>query len=280
MAYRERFMVRPGHAAHLRGVDPDFTGRHEHKSDAEVEIERDDERLGKLQYLLYAERKHSLLICLQGLDASGKDGTIRHVFGALNPQGARVHAFKVPTPEEASHDFLWRAHAQCPQLGEAVIFNRSHYEDVLVARVHGLVPRDVWEKRYDLINDFERNLSLAGTTILKFYLHVSEEEQLARFKRRLDDPTRHWKISEADYAERRFFTQYLEAYEDALSKTSTAHAPWFAIPANHKWFRNLAISRIVVETLESLDMHFPQTTADIGDIRRKYHAAAEAERNR
>lgn len=275
MAYRDTFIVRPDRGVRLSDVDPNDKGRHDDKADAKAEIERDDEKLSALQYLMYAERKHSLLICLQGLDASGKDGTIGHVFAALNPQGARVHAFKVPTPEEAAHDFLWRAHAQAPQLGEIVIFNRSHYEDVLVVRVHELVPRHVWEKRYELINEFERNLSLAGTTILKFYLHVSEDEQLERFKDRLDDPTRWWKISESDYAERAFFKQYLAAYEEALNKTSTPWAPWFVIPSNHKWFRNLAVSRIVVETLDALGMEFPKATIDIDDIRRKYHAAAK-----
>jgi PPK2 family polyphosphate:nucleotide phosphotransferase len=221
-----------------------------------------------------------LLICLQGLDAAGKDGTIGHVFAALNPQGARVHAFQVPSEEEADHDFLWRAHVHAPRKGEIVIFNRSHYEDVLVVRVHNLVPESVWSQRYDLINDFEKNLTAAGTTILKFYLHISEDEQLRRFKDRLDDPGRRWKISEADYIERSYFKQYLTAYEAVLSQTSTTHAPWFVIPANHKLFRNLAVSRIVAETLESFGMTLPPPTVDIDDIRRRYHAAERAEAKR
>ncbi len=223
--------------------------------------------------MLYAENRQSVLICLQGLDAAGKDGTIRHVVSGMNPQGTRVHGFKVPSTLEASHDFLWRVHQQAPARGEVVVFNRSHYEDVLVARVHDLVPKDVWSKRYDLINDFERNLVLSGTHVLKFFLHISREEQLRRFKQRLDDPTRQWKISDADYAERKFWPDYVDAYEEALSKTSTRIAPWFVVPANHKWFRNLAISKILQDVLESFDMKTPAPTVDIAKIRRKYHAA-------
>ncbi len=278
MSYRDLFRVVPGRKALLSEVDPNFHGKHADKTDADAEVQQDDHKLWNLQHLLYAEHKRSLLICLQGLDASGKDGTIGHVFGALNPQGARVHAFKVPSQEEADHDFLWRAHLQAPMKGDIVIFNRSHYEDVLVVRVHKLVPAPVWSRRYDLINDFEKNLVAADTTILKFYLHISEDEQLRRFKDRLGDPTRRWKISEADYVERAYFTQYLVAYEEALTQTSTADAPWFVIPANHKWFRNLAVSKIVVETLESLGMAFPAATVDIDQIRRKYHAAEQAEK--
>jgi len=236
-------------------------------------MERDGERLSDLQYLLYADNEHSLLIVLQGLDASGKDGTIGHVFRSLNPQGARVHAFKEPSKEEFAHDFLWRAHLPAPKRGEIVIFNRSHYEDVLIVRVHDLVPKSVWSKRYELINEFEKNLAEAGTTILKFYLHVSAEEQLKRFKDRLDDPLRQWKISEADYTERSYFADYLRAYEEVFAKTSTPHAPWFIIPSDHKWFRNLAVSKIVVETLDSLGMKLPHTTVDLEDIRRKYDEA-------
>lgn len=273
MSYRKRFIVEPGQRVRLSDLDPGFKGKHDDKAEAAGEVERDNEKLAALQYLLYADNKRSLLICLQGLDASGKDGTIAHVFRALNPQGARVHAFKVPSQEEAAHDFLWRVHSQAPARGEIVIFNRSQYEDVLVARVHSLVPKAVWSKRYDLINDFEKNLADAGTTILKFYLHISKDEQLKRFKTRLDDPERNWKISEADYTERSYFEQYLEAYEDALERTSTPHAPWFVIPSDHKWFRNLAVSKIVVETLESMPLTLPAPTVDLDDIRRKYHAA-------
>jgi PPK2 family polyphosphate:nucleotide phosphotransferase len=273
MSYREHFEVRPGSHVTLSDIDSGFTGKHERKAAAAAEMKRDDRRLSELQYLLYAEHKRSLLVVLQGPDASGKDGTVRHVFGALNPQGARAHSFKEPSREEADHDFLWRAHVPAPGKGEMVIFNRSHYEDVLIVRVHDLVPESVWSKRYELINEFERNLALAGTTILKFYLHITEKEQLERFEKRLDDPKRQWKISEADYTERAYFKQYVRAYEDVLKETSTPHAPWFVIPSKRKWFRNLAVSKIVVETLQSLDMHFPPPSVDIDEIRRKYHAA-------
>ena len=242
-------------------------------------MENYKKRLRDLQYLLYAENKQSLLIILQAMDAGGKDGTINHVLGSMNPQGTRVYGFKVPSAEEASHDFLWRIHQAAPHSGQVSIFNRSHYEDVLISRVHNLIPKKVWSKRYDLINDFEKNLSDSGTHILKFYLHISKDEQLRRFKHRLDDPTRHWKISESDYREREFWGDYTKAYEDVLCKCSTEHAPWFVIPADHKWFRNLAVSQIVVATLESLKMEFPKPTIDIKKVREKYHKAEKEANN-
>jgi PPK2 family polyphosphate:nucleotide phosphotransferase len=278
MDYSKHFFIPPETKVDLSAIDPDFKGKHESKSSSEDETAKDVAKLGELQYLMYAENQRSLLVCLQGLDAAGKDGTIRHVLGAMNPQGARVHAFKVPSPLEASHDFLWRAHEQVPARGEVVVFNRSHYEDVLVVRVHGLVPKSVWSGRYERINDFEKNLVENGTHILKFFLHISEDEQLRRFKARLDDPNRHWKISEADYTERTFWPAYTKAYEAVLSRTSTKAAPWFVIPANHKWFRNLAIASIIVETLESLGMKTPASTVDLDDIRRKYHSAERDEK--
>jgi PPK2 family polyphosphate:nucleotide phosphotransferase len=274
MNYRKLFIVEPGRRFELSGIDPGFKDSSIGKSGAAEVTQGDDETLRALQYLLYAQNKRSVLIVLQGLDAAGKDGTIAHVFGALNPQGARVHAFKQPSAEEAAHDFLWRAHAQAPRRGEIVIFNRSHYEDVLVVRVHGLVPKSVWTERYDLINAFERTLAENGTLILKFFLHMSPEEQLKRFKARLDDPNRQWKISEDDYTERAYFAQYLEAYQDALERTSTEYAPWYVIPSDHKWFRNLAVSKIVAESMQKLHMHVPQTTVDLDEIRRKYHEAS------
>jgi len=267
--FSKHFRVEPRARVNLADIDPGFTGAHEHKADAAGEMDRDIEKLAALQYLLYAGNEHSVLIVLQGLDASGKDGTISHVFRGLDPQGARVHAFKEPSAEELAHDFLWRVHRQTPQRGEIVIFNRSHYEDVLVVRVHDLVPKSVWSKRYDLINDFEKNLADAGTTILKFYLHMSPQEQLKRFKARLDDHSRQWKISEADYTERAYFADYLRAYEAVLEKTSTPDAPWFIIPSDHKWFRNLAISQIVAETLDGLGMKLPPTTVDLDAIRHR-----------
>ncbi len=274
MSHRDRFRVEPGREIDLSAIDPDFKDKKMNKKAAREETAAYNLKLHDLQFLMYAENNRSLLICLQALDAAGKDGTIRHVLGAMNPQGTRVQAFKAPTVEELSHDFLWRVHRRAPARGEVVIFNRSHYEDVLVARVHKLVPREVWKKRFGIINDFEQSLVANGTHILKFFLHISEEEQLSRFKARIDDPARHWKISHSDYAERKLWPQYLKAYEEAISRTSTKHAPWYVIPANHKWFRNLTISRIVVETMESLDMKFPAPTVDIEEIRRLYHIAA------
>jgi PPK2 family polyphosphate:nucleotide phosphotransferase len=273
VSYSKDFRVAPGARVRLADIDPDFKEKHADKVSAADEMQRDIDRLYDLQYLLYAGNVHSLLIVLQGLDAAGKDGTIAHVFRGLNPQGARVANFKEPSTEEEDHDFLWRVHAQTPARGEIVIFNRSQYEDVLVVRVHDLVPKAVWSKRYELINDFEKNLIEANTTILKFFLHMSPHEQLKRFKRRLDDPQRQWKISEADYTERACFPQYTAAFEEMLERTSTAHAPWFIIPSDHKWFRNLAVSRIVVEALDSLKLGLPATTVDLNKIRAMYHAA-------
>ena len=229
--------------------------------------------MANAQYLLYADGSQSLLVVLQGLDAAGKDGVVRHVFTAMNPQGTLVSSFKQPSNIEAAHDFLWRAHLHTPAKGQVVVFNRSHYEDVLVVRVHKLVPKDVWSKRYELINDFEEMLHENGTRILKFYLHISPEEQLERFKQRLEDPMRQWKISEADYSERKLWPEYMDAYEEAIEKTSTKHAPWYVIPSNHKWFRNLAISEILADTLDDMDLKLPPAQVDIEDIRRKYHAA-------
>jgi len=275
MNYEEKFRVKPGSRVRLDRIDADFKDKHEDQASALGEIEKFMLQLRELQYLLYAEDRRSLLIILQAMDAGGKDGTINHVLGNMNPQGAKVYGFKVPSAEEAAHDFLWRIHQAAPQRGQVAIFNRSHYEDVLVSRVHNLVPKKVWSKRYDLINDFEKNLVDNGTHILKFYLHISADEQLRRFKQRLDDPARHWKISDSDYKEREYWDDYTKAFEDALSNCSTAHAPWFVIPADHKWFRNLAVSQIVVETLESLKMQFPNPAVDIKEVKEKYHKAEE-----
>jgi PPK2 family polyphosphate:nucleotide phosphotransferase len=277
MDYTNEFRVKPGSKFKIARVDPDFTDAAHDKHSAAADVAKLDARLRGLQYRLYAEGQRSLLICLQALDAGGKDGTIKHVLGAMNPQGTRVHGFKVPSPIEAAHDFLWRVHQQVPAKGEVVVFNRSHYEDVLVVRVHKLVPKDVWSQRYDIINAFEHDLVAAGTHVLKFYLHISKAEQLRRFKQRLDDPERQWKISESDYTERAFWRAYQAAYEDAITRTSTKHAPWYVIPANHKWFRDLAVSKIVVETLESLKLKLPAPTVDIAEIRRKYHKAAKSD---
>lgn len=276
MKYLDRFKVSPGTKVKLKKFDPSFKDGHESHKSALAEIAKYQEKLCELQDVLYAERKHSLLICLQAMDTGGKDGTINHVLSAMNPQGCRVAAFKEPSAEELAHDFLWRVHQAAPANGEVVIFNRSHYEDVLVVRVHNLVPKSVWSLRYDQINAFEKGLIEHGTQILKFYLHISKAEQLKRFKQRLDTPSKQWKISEADYAERDYWNDYVAAYEEALSRCSTKHAPWFIIPANHKWFRDHAIARIVVEHLETLKMKYPKPTVDLAHIRREYHAAKDA----
>lgn len=280
MNYRKTFRVAPGSRVRLKDFDPRFTDKHETKKSALPKIEKFQQRMDGLQFRLYADQTRSLLICLQAPDAGGKDGVVRHVIGSMNPQGCRVISFKQPSPEELAHDFLWRIERQVPKRGEVVIFNRSHYEDVLIVRVHGLVPKKVWSNRYEQINDFERRLVANGTHILKFFLHISKEEQLQRFEQRLDDPARRWKISEADYAEREYWASYEEAYEDALSKFSTDDAPWFVIPSDHKWFRDLAISEIVVETMEKLGIEFPEPTVNIADIRRKYHEAVEEGKDR
>jgi PPK2 family polyphosphate:nucleotide phosphotransferase len=275
MPYGTEFVVAPGAKVRLATLDPSYKGRHESRDTAQPEIAKEVARMGRLQYLLYADAGQSLLIVLQGMDAAGKDGTIRHLFRGMNPQGVCVATFKQPSSEELAHDFLWRAHRQAPERGKVMIFNRSHYEDVLVVRVHHLVRRSVWEKRYDLICQFERTLAENGTKIVKFYLHISREEQLDRFKQRLDDPARQWKISESDYSERAFWPQYVEAYEEALERTSTQWAPWFVIPSNRKWFRDLAISQIVADTMDKMGLKTPAPRLDLADIRRKYHAAKQ-----
>jgi PPK2 family polyphosphate:nucleotide phosphotransferase len=277
MTLAERFRVTPGTKVKLREIDPDYHGTHLDKDAVAGEVQRDIDRMAELQALLYADNRKSLLICLQGLDGSGKDGTVAHVFRGMNPEGVETSAFKVPTREELAHDFLWRVHKRTPASGKVAIFNRSHYEDVLVVRVHKTVPKDVWSTRYDRINEFEKQLSEAGTTILKFFLHISEDEQLRRFEQRLDDRARQWKISESDYEERKFWPDYIEAFEDVLHKTSTSYAPWFVIPANHKWYRNLAVASIVVNAMESLRLKVPPPTVNLDHIRKEYHAMAKGE---
>jgi len=265
--FTRELIVKPGAKVRLSDYDPDDTlGWHKgHKMQASL----DDaiQRIDNLQYRLAAERKRALLIVLQGLDTGGKDGTIRHVMTGMNPQGCKVTSFKVPTAEEAAHDFLWRIHRAVPEHGDVGIFNRSHYEDVLVVRVHKLVPKEVWSKRYDEINQFESILAHNGIRILKFFLHISKDEQKKRLLQRIDDPDRHWKLSEADFHERKFWDDYTAAYEHALRKCSTAEAPWFIIPANKKWFRNLAVSHVIAETLEDMNPKFPPPTVDISKLK-------------
>jgi PPK2 family polyphosphate:nucleotide phosphotransferase len=243
---------------------------------AGADIEKHRAKLTQQQLLMYAEKRHSLLIVLQALDGAGKDGTVNHVISAMNPQGTTVTGFKGPTALELDHDFLWRVHLHVPAKGTVAIFNRSHYEDVLVVRVHKLAPKDVWSERYELINDFEKLLYRQNDThIIKFFLHISQEEQLERFKERLDDPARNCKISNSDYKEREFWDDYKKAFEDVFEKTSTKHAPWYIIPSNHKWFRNLAVSQIVAATMEDIGMKMPKPTVNLDEIRKEYHEAAD-----
>ena len=275
MDYRKKFFVDPDETLRVRKLDPGYNGDHESEETAKQETEDYRAKLAHQQALLYAQRKHSVLIVLQAPDAGGKDGTVNHVFSALNPQGTTVVGFKQPTPLELAHDFLWRVHPHTPGRGEVAIFNRSHYEDVLVTRVHKLIDKATWTARYKRIREFENGLTDSGTTILKFFLHISKKEQLARFADRLEDPKRNWKISESDYAERALWDGYIEAFEDVISATSTPKAPWYVIPSNHKWFRNLAVSRIMADSMEALGMAFPKPSVDLAEIRRQYHRAVE-----
>jgi PPK2 family polyphosphate:nucleotide phosphotransferase len=257
--FSRKLMVPPDEKIKLAKFDPADTLDYENDHKTEAKLEKTIKRLDELQDLLYAERKRALLVVLQGMDAAGKDGTVRHVMSGVNPQGCSVTSFKVPNSEELAHDFLWRIHKAVPEKGMIGIFNRSQYEDVLVVRVHNLVPKEVWKARYDEINRFERNLGENEVKILKFFLHISREEQQKRFRERLSDPRKKWKFSKADAAERKRWDDYITAYEAVLSRCSTEYAPWFIIPSDHKWFRNLAISRIIVETLEEFDMHYPKS---------------------
>lgn len=266
MNFSRQFQVVPGRNVKLSAHDPDETLHFKDKTHATKLLERNVERLHDLQEVLYAQGRHTILIVLQAMDTGGKDGTIEHVMGAFNPVGCRVTSFKTPTAEELAHDFLWRVHKAVPGKGEIGIFNRSHYEDVLIVRVHGLVPRKIWRGRYQQINQFEEGLAANGVTILKFFLHISRDEQKQRLQARLRDPQKLWKFNLRDLDERKLWDDYMQAYEDVLTRCSTTRAPWFIIPANHKWFRNLAVSQILVETLEGLKMKFPKPAVDPSGI--------------
>jgi len=264
----ERLRLPAGEKLHLAEMDASDTSSWpggKRKGEAELPALRAE--LDRLQELFYADARRGLLVILQGMDTSGKDGVIRHVFEGVNPQGVRVSSFRSPTPEEFSHDFLWRIHRRTPSKGEIVIFNRSHYEDVLIARVHQLVPRKVWSKRFDAINAFERELVEEGVSVLKFFLHISAEEQRRRLRDRIEDPTKHWKLSAADFHERRYWADYLAAYEEMLRRTNTPWAPWYLLPSNHKWFRNLAISRILVEELKGMKLRYPEPSVNMSSLK-------------
>lgn len=278
MDYRKLFLAEPGKHIKLSKIDPDYNGKHITERQADAETEKHRETISTQQDLMYSEGRHSLLIVLQAMDAGGKDGTVRHAMSTMNPIGTVVTSFKQPSTEDLKHDFLWRVHPHAPGKGMVSIFNRSHYEDVLVVRVHNLVPQDIWSARYSSINDFEKLLwRQNGTRTIKFFLHISKEEQLKRFADRLEDPARNWKISEDDYREREFWDDYMQAYEAVFAKTSTKHAPWYIIPSNHKWFRNLAISQIVAETFADMGIQTPKPQVDLEMIKRQYHQAEEEE---
>lgn len=273
----QRFRVTPGEKVKLHRYDPGETPQGVDKDEGDGLLASVLQDLGKLQYRLYAERRQGLLVVLQGIDGSGKDGTIRHVMTGMNPAGCVVTSFKEPTKLELDHDFLWRVHPHAPAKGDVAVFNRSHYEDVLVVRVHRLVPKDMWSKRYALIREFEHLLRTAGgTTVVKFFLHISKEEQLKRFEQRLEDPERQWKIAESDYTERDRWDDYVGAYEDALTETSTEHAPWYVVPADKKWVRNLMVAKVLVDTLKSMNIRPPEPTVDLHRIRAAFHKASNA----
>ncbi|MDE1821641.1 MAG: polyphosphate kinase 2 family protein [Euryarchaeota archaeon] len=250
----------PAHGkVHLDQIDPSDTSTFDGKKEqAEAELERLRGELDRLQELLYADHRRAVLIVLQGMDTAGKDGVIRHVFEGVNPQGVEVASFKAPSSTELEHDFLWRVHLHTPPKGHMAIFNRSHYEDVLAVRVHHLVPKEVWEERYRAINEFERELDREGTLVLKFFLHISKEEQKRRLEARLEDPTKHWKFSPSDLHERQFWSDYQSAYEELLELTSSQWAPWYVIPSDHKWFRNWCVSKVLVGALEEMHLKYPK----------------------
>jgi len=253
-----RLRVEPGSPADLAGRDPADRLGLDGKSEGRAEVEELVEELRELQERLWAEATRSVLLVLQGLDTSGKDGAIRHVFAGLNPQGCRVAGFKVPTSTELAHDYLWRVHAACPARGEIGIFNRSHYEDLVVVRVKGLVPRSTWRRRFRHVREFERALHEEGTRIVKVFLHISKDEQRERLQARLDDPTKTWKFRRGDLDDRKLWDDLMAAYEEALTRTSTGWAPWHVVPANHKWVRDVAVATLLVESLRELEPRFPE----------------------
>jgi|SRR5215213_1394038 len=261
----KQYRIAPGSKVHLAKYDPADTSAAK-KTDTEAVFAELNGRLELIQERLWAEHKHKVLVVLQGMDTSGKDGTIRKVFEGVNPLGVGVSAFKAPSEEELDHDFLWRIHSRVPGRGEIVIFNRSHYEDVLVPRVRRLVPEKVWRPRYDEINDFERLLAGTGTTILKFFLHISKKEQKERLQERLDNPEKRWKFRKGDLEDRALWDDYMKAYEELLARTSTREAPWYVVPADKKWYRNLVIATVLVETLEKLGVSQPEPEEDLTGV--------------
>lgn len=260
---KQPLTLSPGERFRLPQFDPGWTGTFERKGDAKDRMEDNTERLNELQEMLYAQNQHALLIVLQGMDSAGKDGTIKHVMGAFNPQGVHVTSFNVPTEEEYAHDFLWRVHKVTPRRRMVGIFNRSHYEDVLAARVLEIVPESVWSKRYAQINEFERLLAECGVTIVKLYLHISKEEQAERLRARQQTPSKQWKFSPGDLEQRKLWDRYVAAFEDALTRCNTDYAPWYVIPANRKWYRNLVVSQVLIQTMENIGLRYPDPVPDI-----------------
>jgi len=261
-----RHQLEPGKTVRLSDISPNGKDYHDDRERAEREFEKLRLQLVELQRRLYAEGKQKLLVILQAMDAGGKDSTIRKVFEGVNPQGVRVTSFKVPTHKELAHDYLWRVHKAVPAVGMIGVFNRSHYGDVLVVRVDQLVPESVWRQRYEQINNFEKLLADTGTQIVKFYLHISRKEQKERFQDRLDEPSKHWKFSRGDLEKRRQWEDYMKAYEDVLTKCTTPWAPWHVIPANQKWYRNLAVGRTLVKTLQNMNPQYPKAVDDLSDV--------------
>ena len=266
----KKYLVSGKNKIHLKDFDPndssEFNGKKKAGEEALIEINKEIETL---QEQMFAEGKRRLIVLVQAMDTAGKDGIIRHVFEGVNPSGVRVAAFKAPSAVELSHDYLWRVHAQTPGKGEIVIFNRSHYEDVLVVRVRNLAPKEVWSKRYDHIKNFEKILTDEGTTILKLFLNIDLQEQAQRFLARVEDPTKTWKFNPGDLEERKLWPQYMEAYEDVLNKTSTDYAPWYVIPSNKKWYRNLLVANILRDTLKGFKMSYPEPPADLEGYHKK-----------
>ncbi len=261
-----RYRVQPGERIRLADIDPNHSEHYKKKKDTLSELKKYCQQIRQLQERLYAENQRSLLIVLQAMDTGGKDGTIKHVFREVNPQGCRVWSFKQPSAEEASHDFLWRYHHRTPQRGMITIFNRAHYEDVLVVRVKNLVPEPVWRKRYHIINEFEHMLALNRVTILKFFLHISKDEQKRRLESRLENPDKLWKFSKNDIQERLLWDDYQLAFEDAINSCSTDYAPWYVIPANKKWYRNLVIARTISNTLEAMNPQYPPAEPGLENV--------------
>jgi PPK2 family polyphosphate:nucleotide phosphotransferase len=262
-------LVKPGTSVSLKDYDPEDTGPYRSKDEATKTLDKRRDELIELQNLLYADGRYAVLVVLQGMDTAGKDGTIRHVMAGLSPQGVLVHSFKAPSDEERAHDFLWRVHKAVPPYCYMGIFNRSHYEDVLIVRVHELAPKNVWKPRYEQINDFERSLVKNNVVLLKFFLHISKEEQKKRLEQRLKDPTRYWKFSPKDIEERKYWRDYQKAYENALSRCSTPWAPWHIVPANHKWYRNLYVAQTIVQSMRELDLRYPKPDAGLSKIKIK-----------